>query len=47
LNVGNYVKRAFGFIARLVSTDLSGYGVLDIATRRLALTATPMALPFF
>jgi len=34
------VERALGFIARLVSTDLSGHGVLDPATRQLALTAT-------
>jgi len=38
LNGGNHVEQAFGFIVRLVSTGLSG--VLDTATRRLALPAT-------
>jgi hypothetical protein len=37
LNAGNHVEQAFGFIVRLVATDLSG--VLDTATRRLALWA--------
>jgi hypothetical protein len=46
LNAGNYVERTFGFIARLVSTDLSGYGVLDIATRQPALTVT-QGMPLF
>jgi hypothetical protein len=45
LNAGNQVEQALGFIVRFVSTDLSG--VLDTATRQLALPATQARTLFF